>query len=51
MTKLALYEIPEPIFFRILENKMFGTYRSAWIGNYWGKVRLDSMSATIYDGD
>lgn len=42
-----LDEIPKPIFFRILEDKIFGTYKSAWISKYWGKIRLDSMNATL----
>ena len=42
-----LDEISTMIPFRITENRIYGKYKSAWISNYWGKIRLDPMSAAM----
>lgn len=42
-----LDEIPESIAFKITENDLFGKHKSAWIGKYWGRIRLDPMEIDI----
>lgn len=38
-----LDEIPKPIPFKVTENEIRNKYKSNWIKEYWGKIRLDSM--------
>lgn len=45
-----LDEISKMIPFVITEDRIYGEYKSAWISNYWGKIRLDPMSATMTGG-
>ena len=42
-----LDEIPERVIFRIEETQIFGAFKSRWIRNYWGSIRLDPMSAEV----